>query len=165
MQHWHLHVNSTSAANKSRTRFTLDSHLDRLYHRPSSSNCSRRRPPRATVHTCASMDDPANEIAGVSTYLDSSKLHLPTTCPLTARVVHQLTQTPPSVQRDTILKYFTNDAAFIHPFCRTGSFDGSRFLIQGIYRWYKIMSPRIKLSVNSVGMSASAVAAGGASSG
>ena len=78
------------------------------------------------------MDDPARDIEGV---------------------IRQLTQTAPSVQRNAILTYFTSDAEFIHPFCRTGSFDGSRFLIQAIYRWYKIMSPQIELDVKSVGKS------------
>jgi len=80
------------------------------------------------------MDDPVKEIPGV---------------------IQALTQTPPSVQRDTITRYFTPNASFTHPFCRTGSFYfsdklNSRSLIQSIYRWYKIMSPRIDLSVDSV---------------
>ena len=79
----------------------------------------------------ALMDDPVADIEGV---------------------VRQLTQTPPSVQRSAIITYFTPDAQFTHPFCRTGSFDGSRFLIRAIYRWYKIMSPSIDLTVNSIGL-------------
>ena len=67
------------------------------------------------------------------------------------QVIHELTQTSPSQQHRAIETYFTPDAAFTHPFCRTGSFNGSRILIRGIYRWYKIMSPEIKLRVNSVG--------------
>jgi hypothetical protein len=71
-------------------------------------------------------------------------------------VIHSLTQTPPSTQHATVEKYFTRNASFTHPFCRTGSFElsdavNSRFLVQSIYRWYKIMSPRIDLHVNSVG--------------
>ena len=66
-------------------------------------------------------------------------------------VVHLLTQTPPSVQRDTLEHYFTPNAAFTHPFCRVESyFPYSRALIRSIFRWYKIMSPRIQLSVHSV---------------
>ncbi|KAI9717947.1 MAG: hypothetical protein M1828_007039 [Chrysothrix sp. TS-e1954] len=65
-------------------------------------------------------------------------------------VIRQLCQTPPSTQRRAIETYFTSDAAFCHPLCRTGSFDGSRFLIRAIYRWYKIMSPRIELEIESV---------------
>ncbi|KAF1949279.1 hypothetical protein CC80DRAFT_510657 [Byssothecium circinans] len=75
------------------------------------------------------MENPAKEISGV---------------------IHLLTQSPPSIQRETIETYFTPDASFTHPFCRTGSWDNSRFLIQAIYRWYKIMSPKIDLTVNSV---------------
>lgn len=66
-------------------------------------------------------------------------------------IIHRLTQSPPSLQRQTIESYFTPDASFTHPFCRTGSFDGSRWLIWCIYRWYKILSPRIELEVESVG--------------
>lgn len=72
-----------------------------------------------------------------------------------SQVVHQLTQTSPSTQRSTILTYFTPNASFTHPFCRTGSWFysptvNSRLLILYVYRWYKILSPRIDISVNSV---------------
>jgi hypothetical protein len=67
-------------------------------------------------------------------------------------IIHLLTQSPPSLQRATIEKYFTPDAAFSHPFCRTWSRPNSRWLVQATYRWYKIMSPRIDLTVQSVGM-------------
>ncbi|KAL8743064.1 MAG: hypothetical protein Q9184_008158, partial [Pyrenodesmia sp. 2 TL-2023] len=53
-------------------------------------------------------------------------------------------------QRATIERYFTPSASFTHPFCRTGSFEGSRWLIWCIYRWYKIMSPRIEISIDGV---------------
>ncbi|KAF2799443.1 hypothetical protein K505DRAFT_62869 [Melanomma pulvis-pyrius CBS 109.77] len=65
-------------------------------------------------------------------------------------IIHALTQSPPSVQREIIDIYFTPSASFTHPFCRTGSWENSRFLIHAIYRWYKIMSPRIDLTVESV---------------
>ncbi|PSN64709.1 hypothetical protein BS50DRAFT_602288 [Corynespora cassiicola Philippines] len=65
-------------------------------------------------------------------------------------VIHLLTQSPPSQQRETIETYFTPNASFTHPFCRTGSWQNSRFLIHSIYRWYKIMSPRIDITVQSV---------------
>ncbi|TKA65110.1 hypothetical protein B0A49_08705, partial [Cryomyces minteri] len=68
-------------------------------------------------------------------------------------VIHLLTQSSPSIQRETIEKYFTYDASFTHPFCRTGSysaFGGSRVLIRVIYRWYKIMSPRIDMKIHSI---------------
>jgi hypothetical protein len=65
-------------------------------------------------------------------------------------VIHLLTQTTPSEQRETIATYFTQNASFTHPFCRTGSWENSRFLIWAVYRWYKILSPRIEMTVNSV---------------
>ncbi|KAH7118851.1 hypothetical protein B0J11DRAFT_78175 [Dendryphion nanum] len=65
-------------------------------------------------------------------------------------VIHLLTQSPPSQQRDTIETYFLPNASFTHPFCRTGRWNNSRFLIHVIYRWYKIMSPRIDITVRSV---------------
>ncbi|KAL9086465.1 MAG: hypothetical protein Q9165_007081 [Trypethelium subeluteriae] len=66
-------------------------------------------------------------------------------------VVHLLTQTPPSIQRDTLETYFTRNAAFDHPFCRVESwFPASRSIIRAIYHWYKILSPKILLSVESV---------------
>ena len=77
------------------------------------------------------MEDPQREITGV---------------------IHLLTQSPPSIQQQAIEKYFVSSAEFIHPFCRTGTFDSSRFLIRAIYRWYKILSPRIDLKVNSIGI-------------
>jgi hypothetical protein len=65
-------------------------------------------------------------------------------------IIHLLTQSPPSLQRRTIDRYFTRDASFTHPFCRTGRWSNSRLLVAAVYRWYKIMSPRIDLRVNSV---------------
>ena len=85
------------------------------------------------------------------------------------QVIHLLTQSPPSLQQATIERYFTPDASFEHPVCRTGSFainpsfdlgplgpasyyTNSRWLIKCIYRWYKILSPKIEFEVDSVGM-------------
>ncbi|GAB7357839.1 hypothetical protein MBLNU230_g0010t1 [Neophaeotheca triangularis] len=67
-----------------------------------------------------------------------------------SRVIHKLTQNPPNEQAAAIDAYFTPNASFTHPFCRTGSFEGSRHLIHSIYRWYKILSPKIDLTVHSV---------------
>ncbi|KZM26189.1 uncharacterized protein EKO05_0000440 [Ascochyta rabiei] len=67
-----------------------------------------------------------------------------------AGVIHLLTQSPPSTQRQTIETYFTPNASFTHPFCRTGKWPNSRWLIAAIYRWYKIMSPSIDITVQSV---------------
>ncbi|KAL8728748.1 MAG: hypothetical protein Q9181_005233 [Wetmoreana brouardii] len=66
------------------------------------------------------------------------------------RIIRLLTQSQPSTQRATIETYFTPSASFTHPFCRTGSFEGSRWLIWCIYRWYKIMSPRVDLDIGGV---------------
>lgn len=76
------------------------------------------------------MDNPVEEITGV---------------------VKQLTQGSPDQQTEAINAYFTPNASFTHPFCRTGSFEGSRNLIHAIFKWYKILSPKIELDVNSVG--------------
>ncbi|EME86122.1 uncharacterized protein MYCFIDRAFT_101688, partial [Pseudocercospora fijiensis CIRAD86] len=65
-------------------------------------------------------------------------------------IIHRLTQGSPQQQEDTINYYFAENASFTHPFCRTGSFEGSRYLIHKIFQWYKIMSPQIDLTVNSV---------------
>ncbi|GKZ64245.1 hypothetical protein AnigIFM50267_003708 [Aspergillus niger] len=65
-------------------------------------------------------------------------------------IIHHLTQAPPDDQQRTIQKYFTPSAAFIHPFCRVWPYPGSRWFIEKIYQWYKIMSPRIDLEVHSV---------------
>ncbi|KAL8689772.1 MAG: hypothetical protein Q9218_004627 [Villophora microphyllina] len=66
------------------------------------------------------------------------------------RVIRLLTQSTPATQRATVEQYFTPSASFTHPFCRTGSFEGSRWLIWCIYRWYKIMSPRIDLDIDGI---------------
>ena len=68
-------------------------------------------------------------------------------------VVRTLCQGTPSAQHQALETYFTQDASFTHPFCRTGSFNGSRNVISYIYRWYKILSPRIEISIDSVGRS------------
>ena len=66
-------------------------------------------------------------------------------------VIGLLTQSPPSVQRATIEKFFVPSAAFSQPFCHVWSFDGSRWLIVMIYRFYKILSPRIDMEIKSIG--------------
>ena len=68
-------------------------------------------------------------------------------------VIRGLTQSDPTAQHETLVKYFALDASFTHPICRTGSNANSRALIWMIYRWYKIMSPVIELEVNSIGAS------------
>ncbi|KAK4178231.1 hypothetical protein QBC36DRAFT_386116 [Triangularia setosa] len=77
-------------------------------------------------------------------------------------VIRSLTQGSAEEQAQTILKYFAKDASFTHPFCRVPSFKDrripltnvtnldSRAAITAIYRWYKLLSPRISLSITSV---------------
>ncbi|KAF2431716.1 hypothetical protein EJ08DRAFT_174147 [Tothia fuscella] len=72
-------------------------------------------------------------------------------------IIHLLTQSPPATQLSTLNRYFTPTASFTHPFVRTGSWDhgngwNSRWATSRIYRWYKIMSPKIWLDVTSVAM-------------
>ncbi|EXJ95433.1 hypothetical protein A1O1_00554 [Capronia coronata CBS 617.96] len=66
------------------------------------------------------------------------------------RIIRALCTAPPDVQRATIEAYFTPTASFTHPFCRTGSFAGSIWLIMMVYRWYKILSPHIDIWIDSV---------------
>jgi len=75
-------------------------------------------------------------------------------------VIHRLTMGSPSEQKDALATYFSPSAAFIHPFCRVSSFSNvsipligeinSRWVIWMIYRWYKILSPKISLDVSGV---------------
>ncbi|KAL7791566.1 hypothetical protein V8C37DRAFT_382113 [Trichoderma ceciliae] len=76
-----------------------------------------------------------------------------------ASVIDTLTKGSPQQQEDTLNTYFLSNAAFIHPFCRVPSISkgsiplardvDSRWLILGIYRWYRTLSPRISLTVDS----------------
>ncbi|KAJ5308584.1 hypothetical protein PENANT_c044G02114 [Penicillium antarcticum] len=65
-------------------------------------------------------------------------------------VIRLLTQSPPSLQETVLERFFTNNASFVHPFCRVPSFHGSRWWVAKIFQWYKIMSPRIELEVHSI---------------
>ncbi|KAF7163061.1 hypothetical protein CNMCM5623_008081 [Aspergillus felis] len=49
-------------------------------------------------------------------------------------VIKQLIESPPSIQQETIEKYFAPSAAFVHPFCRVPSYDGSRWAITKIFQ-------------------------------
>lgn len=74
-----------------------------------------------------------------------------------AGVIHQLTEGSPSEAKDALDTYFVEDASFTHPLCRVPKFSSvslpvlgeinSRWVIWMIYRWYKILSPRIVLNV------------------
>ncbi|KAF9103326.1 hypothetical protein BGX27_010624 [Mortierella sp. AM989] len=75
-------------------------------------------------------------------------------------VIHSLTQGTPAEQKHTLDTYFTPDSAFMHPYCRVFGFSdhsvplvgiiNSRWVIWMIYRWYKVLSPKIALEVHSV---------------
>ncbi|KAJ6558192.1 hypothetical protein B0H19DRAFT_946469 [Mycena capillaripes] len=56
----------------------------------------------------------------------------------------------PDIQKLAFLKYLTPDAGFRHPLCNVVPGPGSRDRLLGIYQWYRIMSPRIDLTVKSV---------------
>jgi len=72
-------------------------------------------------------------------------------------VIHLLTEGSPVEQKDALETYFLPDASFTHPLCRVPSFSkytipiigeiNSRWVIWMVYRWYKILSPRIVLNV------------------
>lgn len=99
------------------------------------------------------MEDPGMLISSLTFSIHellSNLCHSPPVAEI-PHVIHTLCQATPSKQRAALEKYFTPSASFTHPICRTGSFNGSRWLIWCIYRWYKVMSPRIELGVDSVG--------------
>lgn len=74
-------------------------------------------------------------------------------------VLRTLTQGSPDAQHDAIYRYYAPGAAFEHPFCWVPSFNDlnvpgvgkidSRVLVAAIYRWYKVLSPKIELEVES----------------
>jgi hypothetical protein len=66
-------------------------------------------------------------------------------------VIRLLTQSTPSLQEKALKQFFTSNAAFVHPFCRVPSFNGSRWWVTKIFQWYKIMSPRIEMEIHSIG--------------
>ncbi|ODQ54621.1 hypothetical protein SAICODRAFT_89482 [Saitoella complicata NRRL Y-17804] len=66
-------------------------------------------------------------------------------------IIHALTTTSsPDEQRETVRKYFTEDASFDHPYVLIEHGKNSRDYIEKIYQWYKVMSPEIKLTVHGV---------------
>lgn len=86
-----------------------------------------------------------------------------------ASVIDTLTKGSPQQQEDALNTYFLPNASFIHPFCRVPSFSqgaiplardlDSRWLILCIYRWYRTLSPRIDLTVDSAGTLSLAITA------
>ncbi|KAK0636943.1 hypothetical protein B0T17DRAFT_520324 [Bombardia bombarda] len=74
-------------------------------------------------------------------------------------VIRALCQGTPEEQRDAVNRYYLPSASFVHPFCRVPSFEGvkvplvgeldSRMLLLAVYRWYKILSPKFELEIES----------------
>ncbi|CAG8960751.1 hypothetical protein HYFRA_00002287 [Hymenoscyphus fraxineus] len=72
-------------------------------------------------------------------------------------IIHALTSGTPAEQKSTLDTYFLPSASFYHPLCRVPPFAhvqvplvgelDSRWVIWMIYRWYRILSPRIELVV------------------
>ncbi|SZF00718.1 unnamed protein product [Blumeria hordei] len=77
-----------------------------------------------------------------------------------AHVILQLTEGAPRDQELALQRYFLPDAGLIHPLCRVPRFRDlplpllglvdSRWVIGMIYRWYKILSPRVSAQVQRV---------------
>ncbi|KAI0100609.1 hypothetical protein GGR51DRAFT_346472 [Nemania sp. FL0031] len=81
-----------------------------------------------------------------------------------ADIIRSLTMGTREEQKEALHSYFLQNAYFIHPFCRVPSFRSrqiqvpftniewtinSRLLVLFVYQWYKIMSPKISLEVDS----------------
>ncbi|KAH8588032.1 hypothetical protein B0O99DRAFT_377588 [Bisporella sp. PMI_857] len=77
-----------------------------------------------------------------------------------SHVIKSLTEGSPAEQKQTLESYFLPDSSFTHPFCRIPRFSrnhvpflgdiNSRWVIWIIYRWYRILSPKIVLEVQSI---------------
>lgn len=76
-------------------------------------------------------------------------------------VITTLCKGSPEQQESTLKAYFLPNASFTHPFCRVPSFSkgdvplaagvDSLWVILGVYRWYRTMSPHIDITVDSAG--------------
>ncbi|KZO96634.1 hypothetical protein CALVIDRAFT_598197 [Calocera viscosa TUFC12733] len=75
------------------------------------------------------MDDPQHDLPEVVTLLT--------------------TASTPEVQQAAIGRFFAPDAGLNHPLCKVERAPGSRDIILGIYQWYRILSPVVKLQVDS----------------
>lgn len=78
-------------------------------------------------------------------------------------IIRSLCQGSAEEQEETIKAVFLPDAAFQHPLCRVPSLSwklralplheiNSRLLIMAIYRWYRLLSPKIELQIHSTSM-------------
>lgn len=64
-------------------------------------------------------------------------------------------------QDEALHKYFLPDAAFVHPLCWVPRFNNiaipffgtisSLWLVQCIYRWYRVLFPNLEITINSTG--------------
>ncbi|KAI0202278.1 hypothetical protein F4808DRAFT_71260 [Astrocystis sublimbata] len=81
-----------------------------------------------------------------------------------SHVIHSLTEGTRDEQQQALDDYFLPEAYFVHPLCRVPSFPSrwieipftnfrwainSRLLVSWVYQWYKILSPKITLQVDS----------------
>ena len=62
-------------------------------------------------------------------------------------IIYKLTTGSPRLQQQTLEHYFTPNASFTHPFCAV---NGNRNQILSIFRWYKVLSPKIEIKVNGI---------------
>ena len=79
-------------------------------------------------------------------------------------MIQALCQGSAEEQKHALQTYFQPDAAFQHPLCRVPSLScqrgslfrggevNSRMMIMAIYRWYRLLSPKIDFKINSIGM-------------
>ncbi|KAI0171876.1 hypothetical protein GGR52DRAFT_445720 [Hypoxylon sp. FL1284] len=76
-------------------------------------------------------------------------------------VIRSLTQSSRENQRKALEQYFLPNAYFVHPFCRVPSFSNvnipltnrtvnSLWFVFFIYQWYHVLSPDIKLGIDSI---------------
>lgn len=76
-------------------------------------------------------------------------------------VVRDLCQGSAKEQTAAVKNYFLPEASFLHPFCWVPSFSNvnvpligavnSRVFIQAIFRWYRLLSPKVDLEIHSSG--------------
>ncbi|KAF7896618.1 uncharacterized protein EAF01_009021 [Botrytis porri] len=77
-----------------------------------------------------------------------------------APLIHTLCSGAPSAQQQALEAYFTPDASFSHPLCSVPSFSSvglpvvgevnSRWVLGCVYKWYKVLSPRVVVGVDGV---------------
>ncbi|KAF7959357.1 hypothetical protein EAE96_000977 [Botrytis aclada] len=77
-----------------------------------------------------------------------------------AAIIHTLCSGAPSAQQEALEEYFTPDASFSHPLCSVPSFSSvqlpvlgeanSRWVLGCVYKWYKVLSPRVVVGVDEV---------------